>query len=83
MGVQQPGAPRFRPARRVGSRLPLFHDPCSTLPLAQVRAALEQFCQADTGERPDCISWVPGHMNGQRLDRPSALESVETSDPFA
>lgn len=56
---------------------PLFHDPASTLPLSQVQAAVEEFCRLCSGNRPECINWVAGHMNAQRLDRPFAVEVVE------
>ncbi|MEG3629692.1 Imm1 family immunity protein [Streptomyces poriticola] len=62
---------------------PLFHDSSSALPLARVRAAVEEFWRIGTGDRPECIDWVPGHMNGQRLDRPSVVETVGAVDPFA
>ncbi|MFE1228056.1 Imm1 family immunity protein [Streptomyces sp. NPDC058745] len=62
---------------------PLFHDPSSAIPLARLRAALEEFSDTGTGDRPECIAWVPGHMNGQRFDRPSMVETVEITDPFA
>ncbi|MER7735969.1 Imm1 family immunity protein [Streptomyces erythrochromogenes] len=39
----------------------------STLPLAQIRAALEEFCRKGTGGRPECISWVKGEINGEIL----------------
>ncbi|MFJ8746515.1 Imm1 family immunity protein [Embleya sp. NPDC127516] len=56
---------------------PLFHDPSSALPIPRIRAALEEFCRAGTGERPECIDWVVGGMNGQRFDRPPIAEFVE------
>jgi hypothetical protein len=56
---------------------PLFHDPASVLPVSQVRAAVEEFCRAGTGDRPGGVAWVAGHMNGQRLDRPPIVEEVE------
>lgn len=62
---------------------PLFHDPSSALPLARVRAAVEEFCRVGTGDRPECVDWVPGHMNGQRVDRPPVVETVISQDPFA
>lgn len=56
---------------------PLFHDPASTLPLSRIQAAVAEFCCLRTGNRPECINWVAGHMNGQRLDRPAMVEVVE------
>ncbi|MFG1888445.1 Imm1 family immunity protein [Micromonospora sp. NPDC049051] len=59
---------------------PLFHDPASALPVPQVQAAVEEFCHGRSGGRPECVDWVAGHMNGQRLDRPSMVEVVEDPD---
>ncbi|MFJ1936833.1 Imm1 family immunity protein [Kitasatospora sp. NPDC088160] len=49
---------------------PRFHDPASAIPLAQLRAAIGEFCRSDTGARPECIAWVTGDINGQRHDKP-------------
>ncbi|WP_398900972.1 Imm1 family immunity protein [Streptomyces sp. 1114.5] len=37
------------------------------MPVPEVRAALEEFCRMGTGNRPECIRWVCGYMNGYRL----------------
>ena len=48
---------------------PDFHDPRSTLPLASVRAAVEEFCRTGTGDRPECIDWVEASsFSGDRAD---------------
>ncbi|GAA4932465.1 Imm1 family immunity protein [Streptomyces coeruleoprunus] len=75
--------PDFDPRVVSDPGYPLFHDPASALPIPRVRAALEEYCRSATGERPGCVDWVEGHMNGQRLDRPSITEDVEDHDPFA
>jgi hypothetical protein len=62
---------------------PLFHDPRSAIPISRVRAAVEEFCRLGTGDRPECISWVRGHLNGQRLDAEPMVEEIEENDPFA
>ncbi|WP_369384102.1 Imm1 family immunity protein [Streptomyces sp. cg36] len=62
-----PTPPDFDPRVVSDPGFPLFYDAQSTLPATQVRAALEEFCRAETGERPACINWVPGEMNGSRL----------------
>ncbi|MFE2568150.1 Imm1 family immunity protein [Streptomyces mirabilis] len=72
-----PQPPCFDPRVVSDPGYPLFHDPASALPLERVRAALEEFCRAGTGERPECISWAPGDANGQRLDRAPMVEQVE------
>ncbi|MGW2935724.1 Imm1 family immunity protein [Streptomyces sp. NPDC001156] len=41
--------------------------PRSTLPVTQVHAALEEFCRTGAGDRPECIYWVRGEINGERL----------------
>ncbi|MFE2916793.1 Imm1 family immunity protein [Kitasatospora indigofera] len=46
------------------------YEPASALPLAQVRAAIEEYCASDTGERPTCIGWVTGEFDGARHDGP-------------
>ncbi|WP_328672472.1 Imm1 family immunity protein [Streptomyces sp. NBC_00328] len=45
-----------------------YYDPQSTLPIAVVRAATEEFCRAGNGMRPSCIDWTPGDFSGRRLD---------------
>jgi hypothetical protein len=63
-----PAPPDFDP-RVVGDPgVPYFYDPRSTLPLDDVRAALEEFCRTGTGDRPECVRWVHGEMNGLRHD---------------
>lgn len=47
---------------------PLFHHPRSTLPIEDIRAALEEFCRAGTGMRPKCIRWTEGDVSGRRAD---------------
>ncbi|MEV1007138.1 Imm1 family immunity protein [Streptomyces sp. NPDC049881] len=58
--------PDFDPRVVSDPGIPRFFDPRSTLPLDRVRAALEEFCRLGTGDRPECINWVPGEMDGQR-----------------
>ncbi|MEV6995620.1 Imm1 family immunity protein [Streptomyces sp. NPDC093228] len=72
-----PEPPDFDPRVVSDPGYPLFHDPASTLPITQVRAAVEEFCRKGTGERPECINWVPGEMNGQRYDRPPIMDFKE------
>ncbi|WP_376777802.1 Imm1 family immunity protein [Kibdelosporangium persicum] len=56
---------------------PLFHDPSSVLPVAQIRAAVEEFCRIGSGARPESIDWVAGEVNGQRSDRRAIVDFVE------
>ncbi|RVX40558.1 immunity protein Imm1 of predicted polymorphic toxin system [Nonomuraea polychroma] len=69
--------PDFDPRVVSDPHYPLFHDPTSTLPIPRIRTVVEEFCRVGTGERPECISWVAGEMNGQRFDRPPITEFVE------
>jgi hypothetical protein len=39
-----------------------YHDPRSTLPIAHIRAAVEEFCRTGTGARPECVHWVHGEQ---------------------
>ncbi|MER7441500.1 Imm1 family immunity protein [Micromonospora avicenniae] len=77
-----PEPPNFDPRVVSDPGVPLFHDPCSTLPISQVRAAVEEFCRTGTGDRPECIGWVPGHASGRRLDKESVVELVQNDNPF-
>lgn len=77
--------PAFDPRVVSDPGYPLFHDSRSALPLSDVRAAVEEFCRSDTGERPRCIGWTPGHLDGKRLDRePVELVAHDIAeDPWA
>lgn len=46
---------------------PVYLDRKSTLPIPKIRAAIEEYCKAGTGDRPETIDWVHGHVNGRRL----------------
>jgi hypothetical protein len=63
-----PGPPDFDPRVVSDPGVPYFFDPRSTLPVGQIRTALEEFCRLGTGDRPECVEWVHGEMNGQRHD---------------
>ncbi|WP_415923944.1 Imm1 family immunity protein [Streptomyces sp. ID05-47C] len=39
----------------------------STVPVSEVRRALQEFCDTRTGERPTCVEWTQAEMNGTRL----------------
>jgi hypothetical protein len=66
-----PQPPDFDPRVVSDPCEPAFHDPRSTLPVSEVRKALEEFCRTGTGDRPQSIAWVEGWMNGHRLDEQS------------
>ncbi|WP_231873129.1 MULTISPECIES: Imm1 family immunity protein [Kitasatospora] len=63
-----PAPPAFDPRVVSDPGFPLFYAPGSTLPVSQVRGALEEFCRTGTGDRPESIQWVCGETNGQRVD---------------
>ncbi|GHD63820.1 hypothetical protein GCM10010317_061190 [Streptomyces mirabilis] len=63
-----PAPPDFDPRVLSDPGCPLCYDPRSTLPVARVRAALREFCRMGTGDRPECVQWVRGEINGERLD---------------
>jgi Immunity protein Imm1 len=63
-----PTPPDFDPKVFSDPGSPLCYDPRSTLPVLRVRAALEEFCRTGTGERPECIQWVRGEINGERTE---------------
>ncbi|MFD8767103.1 Imm1 family immunity protein [Streptomyces mirabilis] len=63
-----PNPPDFDPRVVSDPGVPFFFDPRSALPIDRVRAALEEFCRHETGDRPECIRWVHGEMNGQRYE---------------
>ncbi|MFF7459790.1 Imm1 family immunity protein [Kitasatospora sp. NPDC008115] len=77
-----PQPPEFDPRVVSDSGYPLFHDRASTLPISKVRAALEEFARTGTGERPECISWTLGNIDGQRHDRAPIWEFDEEETPF-
>lgn len=63
-----PAPPDFDPRVVSDPCVPYFYHPRSTLPAAQIRAAVEEFCRTGTGERPERVHWVRGEANGNRLD---------------
>lgn len=73
-----PEPPEFDPRVVSDPGYPLFHDPASAIPIPSVRAAVEEFCRTGTGDRPECIDWVAGHVNGQRL---MLMDSDSTGPP--
>ncbi|MEF9886086.1 MULTISPECIES: Imm1 family immunity protein [unclassified Streptomyces] len=61
-----PNPPDFDPRVVSDPGVPYFFDPRSTLPVNQIRAALEEFCRNESGNRPECVAWVHGELNGER-----------------
>ncbi|MBD0673642.1 Imm1 family immunity protein [Streptomyces sp. CBMA156] len=58
---------------------PVFMEPATVLPLPEVRKVLEEFCRARTGDRPSCVGWVKGHMNGSCVELGPGAIPVPTS----
>jgi hypothetical protein len=48
--------------------VPMCFDRRSTLPIEDIRAALEEFCRTGTGDRPESVGWVHGDINGYRRE---------------
>ena len=80
-----PRPPDFDPRVVADPGYPLFHDPSSTLPLDQVRIALEEFCYSGAGDRPASVKWIRGDMRGRREDREydDELVTENVEDPWA
>lgn len=62
-----PTPPEFDPQVLSDPGSPICYDRRSVLPVARVREALQEFCNRGTGDRPECIDWVPSEINGERL----------------
>lgn len=79
-----PNPPEFDPRVVADPWYPFFHDPGSTLPLDQFRAAVEEYCYSGTGERPSSVQWVRGDLIGRRADRIYPDEDVnrEIANPW-
>ncbi|WP_436528559.1 Imm1 family immunity protein [Actinoplanes sp. HUAS TT8] len=79
-----PNPPASDPQVVVESTAMSFHSPRSCLPIEQLRTVVEEFCVAGTGDRPEGIDWVQGHLNGWRADGPPLEQMVDrNSDPWA
>ncbi|GAA1526430.1 hypothetical protein GCM10009678_04840 [Actinomadura kijaniata] len=77
-----PIPPRIDPSVFADPWLPSYHHPHSALPVAQIRAAVEEFCRSRTGQRPACIGWIPGEWAGHRLDMPRPpRKAIELATP--
>ena len=62
-----------------------YHHRSSAIPDASVRAALTEYCTTATGDRPECVSWVPSRIDGWPLDAPPREQRPLTpndQDPF-
>ncbi|RCH59716.1 hypothetical protein DT019_38040 [Streptomyces sp. SDr-06] len=52
-----PTPPSFDPKLIFDPGTPSYYPPEAAIPVAQVRSALEEFCRARTGERPEYVPW--------------------------
>lgn len=66
--TDNPKPPSFDPRVVSDPDCGTFYHSRSDIPLSQVRAALVEFCSMRSGDRPECVSWVPGRIDGRRLD---------------
>jgi hypothetical protein len=79
-----PNPPDHDPRVVADPGYPLFHEPRSVFPVVQVRSALEEYCRVGTGDRPECINWARGELNGRRLDSEREFDWAQLDeDPFA
>jgi hypothetical protein len=78
-----PSPPRFDPRVVADPCCPLFHDPSSTIPISQVVQVVEEFCRTGTGDRPECIDWIRGQLDGERIDRSRIPGEDSNDDPWA
>jgi hypothetical protein len=76
-----PTPPSFDPLVLSDPGGPLSFDPRSTLPAAQIRAAMEEFSRTATGERPTCVRWVHGQMSGERHDQEQERHHGNVTSP--
>ncbi|MGW4697818.1 Imm1 family immunity protein [Kitasatospora cineracea] len=74
-----PEPPDFDPRVVSESYYPHYYDPASAFPIDRIRAAVEEFCRTDSGDRPESITWITGNMNGMRSDREYPDDTVEGS----
>jgi hypothetical protein len=66
----------------IGVGGPLSFDPRCTLPGGRIRAAMEEFCRAATGERPDGVRWVHGGLSGARHDQGQQRDQGTVTEPL-
>ncbi|GAA2580535.1 hypothetical protein GCM10010435_67300 [Winogradskya consettensis] len=78
-----PAPPASDPRVIADPGLPRFHDPRSTLRSGHIRAAVEEFCRSEAGERPESVRWTLGDLDGRRHDVPQDPGSSEVDDPWA
>lgn len=78
-----PEPPKIDPRVVADPSLPSFHDRRSTLPIAWIGAAVEEFCRSGTGDRPEMIRWTLGDLNGRRHDLPQQPAMSTLDDPWA
>ncbi|GBQ03990.1 hypothetical protein SSP531S_54800 [Streptomyces spongiicola] len=53
-----PNPPSFDPEVIADPGNPTYYPREAAIPAAQVREALEEFCQTRTGQRPNCVPWI-------------------------
>jgi len=85
-----PDPPESDPAVLADPGLPSYFDRRSTLKPSRIRAVLDEFSRAGTGDRPSGVDWVHGDYDGSRVEsyegrRPDAepYDGDGTEDPWA
>jgi hypothetical protein len=63
-----PNPPPFDPRVVADPDEYAFHDPRSAIRISDVREAMREFYQSRSGGRPESINWVPGSLDGIRVD---------------
>lgn len=66
--TDNPSPPQVDPQVVANPDSGLIHSPRSTLPVPQIRLAVEEFCYGVTGDRPERVSWARGDLIGRRHD---------------
>ncbi|GAA2469651.1 Imm1 family immunity protein [Streptomyces mauvecolor] len=56
----------FGPEILIDVHVPYYHDSRNALPVSRIRAALQEFCRAGSGARPESVHWVKGQPTGER-----------------
>jgi hypothetical protein len=72
-----PEPPQFDPLVLADPWLPSYFDRRCALPASRIIVALEAFCRAGTGDRPDGVDWAPGDLAGRWLSAEAAAERAQ------
>lgn len=62
-----PTPPTTDPRVISDTHVPIYLSRRSVLPMPRIEEAVEEFCLGGTGDRPGCIDWAEGQVNGLLL----------------